>query len=59
LTGFSFPSNTTTFLTPQAPAGSGWMRTKPSYEEEYEADAPLNHNSKYLVWDIPSLLCFM
>lgn len=56
LTGFSFPSNTTTFLTPQAPAGSGWMRTKPSYEEEYEADAPLNDNSKYrLGYTFPAL----
>mgnify|MGYP006164411713 CR=1 FL=1 len=56
LTGFSFPSNTTTFLTPQAPAGSGWMRTKPSYEEEYEADASLNQNSKYrLGYTFPAL----
>ncbi|MFY7826691.1 MAG: glycoside hydrolase family 97 catalytic domain-containing protein [Flectobacillus sp.] len=56
LTGFSFPSNTTTFLTPQAPAGSGWMRTKPSYEEEYEADAALNQNSKYrLGYTFPAL----
>lgn len=56
LTGFSFPTQTTTFLTPQAPSGSGWMRTKPSYEEEYEADAPLNQNSKYrLGYTFPAL----
>ncbi|MFA7141424.1 MAG: glycoside hydrolase family 97 N-terminal domain-containing protein, partial [Proteiniphilum sp.] len=35
LTGFNFPSFTTTFLTPQATPMIGWMRTKPSYEEEY------------------------
>jgi hypothetical protein len=56
LTGFSFPTQTTTFLTPQAPSGSGWMRTKPSYEEEYETDAPLNQNSKYrLGYTFPAL----
>lgn len=56
LTGFSFPTQTTTFLTPQAPSGSGWMRTKPSYEEEYVADAPLNQNSKYrLGYTFPAL----
>ena len=29
-TGFHFPVQTTTFITPQAPAGSGWMGTKTS-----------------------------
>ena len=34
-TGFDFPSSTTTFLSPQSDPMIGWMRTKPSYEEEY------------------------
>lgn len=38
-TGFRFPSQTTTFLCPQSDAMIGWKRTKPSYEEEYKADA--------------------
>ena len=46
-TGFNFPSQTTTFLTPQSDAMIGWKRTKPSYEEEYTADAPLAARSKY------------
>jgi len=47
LTGFDFPSHTTTFITPQAPWGEGWMRTKPSYEEEYTLDQPMGTPSKY------------
>jgi len=47
ITGFNFPQNTTTFLTPQATPMIGWMRTKPSYEEEYVADEPIGTPSKY------------
>lgn len=46
-TGFRFPSQTTTFLCPQIDAMIGWKRTKPSYEEEYKADAPMNERSGY------------
>ena len=46
-TGFAFPQQTTTFLTPQSDAMIGWKRTKPSYEEEYVADAPMTAPSKY------------
>lgn len=46
-TGFRFPSQTTTFLCPQSDAMIGWKRTKPSYEEEYKADAPMNERSGY------------
>lgn len=46
-TGFRFPSHTTTFLCPQSDAMIGWKRTKPSYEEEYKADAPLNARSQF------------
>lgn len=47
LSAFKFPNLTTTFLTPQAPPMSGWMKTKPSYEEEYTVDAQLGVPSKY------------
>lgn len=46
-TGFVFPDGTTTFLCPQSDAMIGWKRTKPSYEEEYTADAPMNKPSHY------------
>lgn len=47
MTGFDFPSYTTTFLCPQSDAMIGWKRTKPSYEEEYKADAPMDERSRY------------
>lgn len=46
-TGFRFPPQTTTFLTPQSDAMIGWKRTKPSYEEEYRLDQPLGEKSQY------------
>lgn len=46
-TGFDFPAYTTTFLCPQSDAMIGWKRTKPSYEEEYKADAPMSERSHY------------
>ena len=46
-TGFDFPENTTTFICPQSDPMMGWKRTKPSYEEEYKADAPVTTESQY------------
>lgn len=46
-TGFRFPAQTTTFLCPQSDAMIGWKRTKPSYEEEYKADALMSDRSQY------------
>lgn len=46
-TAFRFPDATTTFLCPQINPGTGWKRSKPSYEEEYEADAPMSRKSKF------------
>lgn len=46
-TGFDFPSKTTTFLTPQSHPMIGWKRTKPSYEEGYDYDAPMDKKSGY------------
>ena len=46
-TGFDFPEGTTTFLTPQSDAMSGWKRSKPSYEEFYFIDKPLGEKSQY------------
>ena len=46
-TSFRFPDGTTTFLCPQIGPFSGWERTKPSYEEEYVADAPMDRKSQF------------
>lgn len=46
-TTFNLPKISTTFLTPQSDPLIGFARTKPSYEEEYKADAPLADKSKY------------
>ena len=46
-TSFLMPEGTTTFLTPQSDPMIGWERTKPSYEEVYKADAPMNQRSQY------------
>ena len=44
---FNFPEGTTTFLTPQSLPMVGWQRTKPSYEEDYKADAPMTERSAF------------
>ena len=44
---FQFPAQTTTFLSPQSTPMQGFGRSKPSYEEEYTADAPLNVKSRF------------
>lgn len=56
LSGYNFPAITTTFLTPQATPMIGWMKTKPSYEEEYTPDQALGIPSKYGVgYTFPAL----
>lgn len=44
---FIFPEETTTFLTAQSDPMIGWKRTKPSYEEYYVVDAPMDQKSEY------------
>ncbi len=40
-TTFNLPDDATTFITPQALPETGWMQTKPSYEEPYTFDEPV------------------
>ncbi|MGN0224745.1 MAG: glycoside hydrolase family 97 catalytic domain-containing protein [Prevotella sp.] len=47
VTAFRLPPNTKTFICPQSNAMVGWMRTKPSYEEEYVADGEMDVRSRY------------
>lgn len=43
-TGFAMPEGTTTFLCPQSGPMGGFARTSPSYETNYETDAPMGTN---------------
>ena len=47
LSSFNLPEGTTTFISPQIGPESGWEQTKPSYEEVYSNDAPMNKPSQY------------
>ena len=47
VTSFCPTEGTTTFLCPQIDAMKGWERTKPSYEEGYRPDAPMNTRSTF------------
>ena len=47
LSSFNFPNGTTTFISPQIGPETGWEQTKPSYEEVYSADAPMDTPSQY------------
>ena len=47
LSSFNFPDATTTFISPQIGPETGWEQTKPSYEEGYSADAPMDTPSQY------------
>ena len=43
-TGFKFPENTNSFLSPMMGAMTGFARTAPSYESGYEADVAMKDN---------------
>ncbi|MDQ0594318.1 hypothetical protein QFZ37_002687 [Chryseobacterium ginsenosidimutans] len=47
VTGYRFPSQTTTFLSPMMKPMSGFARTAPSYESGYKADAELGTKTDY------------
>ena len=47
LSSFNLPEGTTTFISPQIGPESGWEQTKPSYEEGYSADSPMDTPSQY------------
>ena len=44
---FNLPVGTTSFLCPQIGPMTGWERTKPSYEEEYKTDQPIDQKSQF------------
>ncbi|MFC1489712.1 glycoside hydrolase family 97 catalytic domain-containing protein [Candidatus Latescibacterota bacterium] len=56
VTGFNFPSSATVFATHQAKAGTGFGGSKPSYEEEYILDVPVDTKSQFgLGFTFPAL----
>ena len=44
---FNFPDGTTTFICPMAKPGSRWAHARPSYEEVYTPDAPMDVPSAF------------
>lgn len=44
---FRLPESSTAFVSPQITAMGGWERTKPSYEEVYSQDAPIETPSAF------------
>ena len=53
---FNLPAHTTTFLSPQIQPMTGWERTKPSYEEVFGSDEPMDKKSQYGVgYTFPAL----
>lgn len=47
VTGYRFPAQTTTFLSPMMKPMTGFARTAPSYESGYKADAELGTEADY------------
>lgn len=47
VTGYRFPQQTTTFLSPMMKPMTGFARTAPSYESGYKADAKLGAKADY------------
>lgn len=47
ITGYRFPSQTTTFLSPMMKPMTGFARTAPSYESGYKANAELGTKADY------------
>ena len=45
ITGYKFPSYTTTFLSSMMKSMTGFARTAPSYESSYTSDSPIETNS--------------
>ena len=57
-TAFDFPQSTSTIITPQVHGGEGWMKSKPSYEEEYTYFEPIGTASlQGIGYTFPALFC--
>lgn len=54
-TGYRFPKETTSFLSPMMQPMKGFARTAPSYESGYDADASMESNTSETGYVFPSL----
>jgi hypothetical protein len=54
-TGFRFPSDTKSFLSPMMRPMEGFARTSPSYESGYEIDVPMERNTSDEGYVFPGL----
>lgn len=54
-TGFRFPGNTTSFLSPMMKPMTGFARTAPSYESGYSVDAAIESNNSSEGYVFPGL----
>lgn len=55
VTGYKFPSTTTSFLSPMMSAMTGFARTAPSYEATYTADVAMDTNTDNNGYVFPGL----
>lgn len=55
ITGYKFPSHTTTFLSPMMSPMTGFARTTPSYEATYTADVAMDTNTDTNGYVFPGL----
>lgn len=56
ITSFNFPPESRAWLSPREKGGSGWCRTQPSYEENYQQEIPVGTKSVYGEgWTFPAL----
>ncbi|WP_081820668.1 glycoside hydrolase family 97 protein [Sediminibacter sp. Hel_I_10] len=55
LTGYRFPTNTTSFLSPMMGSMTGFARTAPSYESGYTADVAMETNTSETGYVFPGL----
>ncbi|MFD2034742.1 glycoside hydrolase family 97 catalytic domain-containing protein [Belliella marina] len=54
-TGFKFPTQSTSFLSPMMTPMTGFARTAPSYESGYTVDAPIEKNNARFGYVFPAL----
>ncbi|MCP9199097.1 glycoside hydrolase family 97 protein [Gramella sp. GC03-9] len=55
VTGYDFPDETTSFLSPMMQPMGGFARTAPSYESGYEVDVPMDTNTSETGYVFPGL----
>lgn len=56
ISSFNFKENATAFLQPNMDSKSGWNKTQPSYEEQYQVEIPVTKSAPQAAgWVLPAL----